>query len=78
MWFVCRESPITWAKSLTAILVKPKERTPLYTFIRRRQTSFFGHIMLRNTLENIVTTGNITDRRGSDRPGELMLQILRM
>lgn len=46
-------------------LVKANESRTLYSTIRKRPALLFGHIMCRVALENIVTTGTISGRRGS-------------
>ena len=36
--------------------------------VRKRQLNFFGHIMRREGLENIIVTGMVEGRRGRGRP----------
>lgn len=38
----------------------------------RKETVFFGHIMRREVLENLMT-GNISSRKDSSRPRELIV-----
>lgn len=43
-----------------------------YTYIIKRQT-FFGPIMRKEAMENIVMTRKINSRRGRCRPKEIVL-----
>ena len=79
MWFPRRMLRIPWIARVTNIdcLKEANETRQLYTTIRKRQTAFFGHVMRRGALENIVTTGKIEGKRGRGRPREMMLDGLR-
>ena len=77
MWFLRRMIPRTARVNNDDCLEMANESRTLYTAIRRRQTKFFGHVMRRGALENIVTTGKINGRRGRGRPREMMLDGLR-
>jgi hypothetical protein len=79
MWFLRRMMRIPWTAKVTNndCLEMANESRTLYANIRRRQTLFFGHIMRRDALENIVTTGKIDGRRGRGRPREMMIDGLR-
>ena len=70
---------IPWIARVTNndCLKEANETRTLYTTIRRRQTAFFGHVMRREALENIVTTGKTKGKRDRGRPREIMLDGLR-
>lgn len=46
----------------------------LFATMNKRQISFFGYKIRRETLENILTTGKINDRSGRGRPREMILE----
>ncbi|GFS23500.1 hypothetical protein ElyMa_006978700 [Elysia marginata] len=46
------------------------------TKIRKRQAKFVGHVIRRNQLEHLVTTGKFDGKRGRGRPREKMLDSL--
>ena len=79
MWFLRRMLRIPWTARVTNddCLKQANETRTLYTTIRQRQTAFLGHVMRREALENIVTTGKIEGKRGRGRPREVMLDGLR-
>ena len=64
MWFLRQMLRIPWTARVTNndCLKEANETRTLYTTIRKRQTTFFGHVMRRETLENIVTTGKIEEK----------------
>ena len=70
MWLWRRMMKISWTelKSNEEVLRMIGEKRCLMTHIRRRQLRFFGHVMRREGLENIVTTGMIEGTKGRGRP----------
>ena len=70
MWFLRRMLRIPWTdkKSNDEVLKEAKSRRMLVNKIRKRQTTFFGHVMRRKGLEHLVTTGKITGKRSRGRP----------
>ena len=48
----------------------------MVTYIRRRQSGFYGHVMRRGGLEYVVSTGRLEGKRGRGRPRETMLKSL--
>ena len=58
MWFLRRMLRIPWTARVTNndCLKEANETRTLYTTIGKRQTAFFGHVVRREALENIVTT----------------------
>ena len=65
MWFLRRMQRIPWTarKTNDQVLQETNESRKLIREIRRRQSNFFGHVMRRNGLENLVTTGKIEGKR---------------
>ena len=61
MWFLRKMQRIPWTarKTNEQVLQETNEDRKLIREIRRRQSTFFGHVMRRNGLENLVTTGKI-------------------
>lgn len=47
-----------------------------FTFVVYFTLVFFDHVMRKEVLESIVTTGKTSGRKGKDRPGEIMLDGL--
>lgn len=41
--------------------------------IRKRQSKFFEHVVIRRKLEYVVTKGKLKGKRDRRRPGEMML-----
>lgn len=50
------------------VLQETRNSRKLVKEIRRRQTKFFGHVMRRNKLENLVTTGKFEGKKPKGRP----------
>ncbi|GFR58227.1 hypothetical protein ElyMa_000024600 [Elysia marginata] len=69
MWFLRRMMRIPWtAKKLNdTVLSKTKTKRAPINKIRKRQATFFGHIMRRERQEHLVTTGMFMGRRGRGR-----------
>ena len=70
MWFLRKMQRIPWTdrKTNDQVLQETNENRKLIREIRRRQSKFFGHVMRRNGLENLVTTGKIEGNRPRGRP----------
>ena len=65
MWFLMKMLKVSWTEKKTnqEILVKANTRRKLMQTIRKMQLEFFGHIMRKNGLEKLVTTGKVEGRR---------------
>lgn len=70
MWFWRRMQRIPWTAKKTneEVLREVTEKRNLIRSIMRRQARFFGHVMRRQQLENLVTTGKMEGKRGRGRP----------
>ncbi|GFR73391.1 transposable element Tcb1 transposase [Elysia marginata] len=58
------------------ILTEAQTTRQLITKIRKRQAKFVGHVIRRNQLEHLVTTGKFDGKRGRGTPREKMLDSL--
>ncbi|GFR97864.1 endonuclease-reverse transcriptase [Elysia marginata] len=68
MWFLRRmRIPWTAKKPNDTVLSETKTKRALINKIRKRQATFFGHIMRRERQEHLVTTGMFMGRRGRGR-----------
>ena len=78
MWFLRRMMRIPWTAKKTneEILTEAQTTRQLMTKIRKRQAKFVGHVIRRNQLEHLVTTGKFDGKRGRGRPREKMLDSL--
>ncbi|KAK3705052.1 hypothetical protein RRG08_059702 [Elysia crispata] len=78
MWFLRRMMRIPWTAKETneEILTEVQTTRQLMTKIRKRQAKFVGHVIRRNQLEHLVTTGKFDGKRGRGRPREKMLDSL--
>ncbi|GFS05260.1 RNA-directed DNA polymerase from mobile element jockey [Elysia marginata] len=65
MWFLRRMLKIPWTAKKTneRVLQEPQSKRSLLDKIRKRQATFFGHIMRQEKLENLVITGMMMSRR---------------
>ena len=56
---------IRWTAKMTNedCMKKANHQRNLLKNIRKRQSSFFGHVMRRAGIENFVTTGRINGKR---------------
>ncbi|GFR99776.1 endonuclease-reverse transcriptase [Elysia marginata] len=72
MWFLRRMMRIPWTakKPNDTVLSETKTKRALINKIRKRQASFFGHIMRRERQEHLVTTGMVMGRRGRGKLSE--------
>ena len=69
MWFLRRMLRVPWMakRTNTDVLEKAQEKRCLLTKIRKRQSTFIGHIMRRGKIENIITTGKLNGEKGRGR-----------
>ena len=79
MWFYRRMLRIPWTakKSNENVMREVKAKRELISNIRKKQSSFFGHVMRREQLEYIVTTGKIEGRRDRGKQREKITDSLR-
>ncbi|GFR85165.1 endonuclease-reverse transcriptase [Elysia marginata] len=78
MWFWRRMLRIPWTAKKTneEVLNETETARSLINRIRKRQATFVGHIMRRDGLENLLTTGKLEGGRGKGRQREKMLDGL--
>ncbi|GFR62471.1 UDP-glucuronosyltransferase 2A1-like [Elysia marginata] len=78
MCFLRRMMRIPWTAKKTneEILTEAQTTRQLMTKIQKRQAKFVGHVIRRNQLEHLVTTGKFDGKRGRGRPREKMLDSL--
>jgi hypothetical protein len=70
MWFLRRMLRISWIKKKTndeVLKLAGMERS-LLKAVKKKQLEFFGHVMRKRTIENLVTTGKINGKRARGRP----------
>ena len=70
MWFIRRMQKISWKEKKTneQVLRETIGKRKLIQKIVQRQVSFFGHVMRKGQLENIVTTAKINGKRKRGKP----------
>ena len=70
MWFIRRMQKISWKEKKTneQVLRETIGKWKLIQKIVQRQVSFFGHVMRKGQLENIVTTAKINGKRRRGKP----------
>ena len=78
MWFLRRMLRISWTKKKTneAVLEEAETTRSLIKNIRKRQATFFGHVMRREKLEHLATTGKLDGKRSRGRQREKMIDGL--
>ena len=78
MWFLRRMLRISWTerKSIREVMEKANYKRGLLSKIRRRQAKFMGHIMRREGMGNLVTTGKIDGKRAPGRQRTKMMDDL--
>ena len=78
MWFLRRMLRIPWTEKKTneAVLEEAETTRLLIKNIRKRQATFFGHVMRREKLEHLVTTGKLDGKRSRGRQREKMIDGL--
>ena len=72
MWFLRRMMKISWMakKSSDTVLKEAHTSRALVNKIRTRQTTFFGHVMRREKLEQLITTGMMKGKRSRGKQRE--------
>ncbi|GFO06357.1 endonuclease-reverse transcriptase [Plakobranchus ocellatus] len=72
MWFLRRMLRIPWTakNSNERVLNEGNKRRLLVRTIRKRQATFLGHVMRREKLEQLVTTGKLEGKRSRGRQRE--------
>ena len=70
LWLWRRMMKIPWTARRTneEVLEMVGEKRHLLLEVRKRQLNFFGHVMRREGLENIIITGMVEGKRGRGRP----------
>ena len=78
MWFLRRMLRIPWVakKSNEKVLKEAHTKRSLMNKIRKRQATFFGHVMRKEKMEHIVTTGMMEGKKSRGRQREKMLDGL--
>ncbi|GFO34714.1 endonuclease-reverse transcriptase [Plakobranchus ocellatus] len=78
MWFLRRMLRISWTAKKTNDTVLEEAHTTrlLISKIRKRQATFFGHVMRREKLENLVTTGMLEGKRSRGKQREKLIEGL--
>ena len=74
MWFLRRMLKISWMakKSNDTVLKEAHTSRALVNKVWTRQTTFFGHVMRREKLEHLITTGMMEGKRSRGKQGEKM------
>ena len=74
MWFLRRLMKISWMakKSNDTVLKETHTSRALVNKIRTRQTTFFGHVMRREKLQHLITTGMMEGKRSRGKQRETM------
>ena len=74
MWFLRRMMKISWMakKSNDTVLKEAHASRALVNRFRTRQTTFFGHVMRREKLEHLITTGMMEGKRSRGKQREKM------
>ena len=74
MWFLRRMMKTSWIakKSNDTVLKEAHTSRALVNKIRTRQTTFFGHVMRREKLEHLITTGMMEGKRSRGKQREKM------
>ncbi|GFO35233.1 endonuclease-reverse transcriptase [Plakobranchus ocellatus] len=78
MWFLRRMLRISWTAKKTNDTVLEEAHTTrlLISKIRKRQATFFSHVMRREKLENLVTTGMLEGKRSRGKQREKLIESL--
>ena len=74
MWFLRRMMKISWMakKSNDTVLKEARTSRALVNKIRTGQTTFFGHVMRREKLQHLITTGMMEGKRSRGKQREKM------
>ena len=78
MWFLRRMMKISYTERIRneEVLRRAGTKRILCTKVRQRQARFFGHVMRREGMEHLVTTGKINGKRSRGRQREKHLNGL--
>ena len=78
MWFIRRMMKVSWTERKTndCVLEEAGYRRSLVAKIKMRQAKFFGHIMRREGIEKLVTTG-MEGKRAARRQGKKLMDNIR-
>ena len=70
MWFLRRVLRISWVDHISngEVLIRAGEERTLIKAIRKRQLEFLGHVMRKEGIEEILTSGKIEGKKGRGRP----------
>ena len=79
IWFLRRMMKISWTerKSNDCVLEEAGYRRSLVAKIKMRQAKFFGHIMRREGIEKLVTTGMMEGKRAAGRQRMKLMDNIR-
>ncbi|GFS12970.1 hypothetical protein ElyMa_001385600 [Elysia marginata] len=79
MWFLRRMLRISYTekKSNEPVLIEANSRRSLIKTIRKRQATFLGHVMRREKLEHLITTGKLDGKRGRGKQREKIMDGLK-
>ena len=69
MWFIRRMQRISYTEHVTNIVVLHRANTKrkLISEMVNRQVKFFGHVMHKEEMGNLVTTGYVEGKRARGR-----------
>ena len=78
MWFLRRMQRISYTEHVTNVEVLRRSNTKrkLLSEMLNRQVKFFGHVMRKEEMENLVTTGYVEGKRARGRQRETYLTYL--
>ena len=78
MWFLRRMQRISYTEHITNVEVLRRANTKrkLLSEMVNRQVKFFGHVMRKEEMENLVTTGYVEGKRARGRQRETYLTQL--
>ena len=78
MWFLRRMQRISYTEHVTNVEVLRRANTKrkLLSEMVNRQVKFFGHVMRKEEMENLVTTGYVEGKRARGRQRETYLTYL--
>ena len=79
MWCWRRMLKVSWTerRSNASILEAIGSRRELLATVRKRQMSFFGHVIREDGLENLAVTGRILGTRSRGRPRKKYVDVMR-
>jgi hypothetical protein len=79
MWFLRRMMKIPWTDKVSneEVLIRTDTERLLMRTIRKRQMEFFGHVIRKEALEQLVVGGKIEGKRSRGRPRVKYLESIR-